>query len=121
MKLTTTQKREQKENSLATLKNLVQEGDTIYTSLQSVSSTGMSRRLNIFIVKDNNIVNITWHVANVLEYRYNDQKESLVIGGCGMDMGYHVVYSLSSVLGYKKSGMGNENTGNCYGLNHKWL
>ena len=121
MKLTTTQKREQKENSLNTLKNLIKEGDTVYTSLQSVSSTGMSRRLNVYIAKDNRIINITWHVANVLEYRYNEQKESLVIGGCGMDMGYHLVYSLSGVLGTRKSYMGAENVGNCYGLNHTWL
>jgi alpha-galactosidase/6-phospho-beta-glucosidase family protein len=84
----------------------------------------MSRRLNIYTVLDGKIINITWHVANVLEYRYNQEKESMVVGGCGMDMGYHIVYSLSRVLGVHTTYQEEDTDGlrgDCYGLNHRWL
>lgn len=121
MKLTRKMKSERQITNIANIKKYVKEGDTVYTSLQSVSSNGMSRRIKVFIVHDNQIIDITWWTANAIECRYNNKKEALVISGCGMDMGYHVVYSLATVLRYKKSGMGSENVGNCYGLNHRWL
>ena len=117
MKLTKAQKIEQQETSITFLKENIKADNIIYTSLQSVSSTGMSRRLKIYIVKDNQIIDITYDTANALEYRYNFEKGSLIIGGCGMDMGYYVVCSLTSLLNTRVTP---ENT-NCYKLNHKWI
>lgn len=85
----------------------------------------MSRRIVVLIPQQTQyglrIRDISYLVAQACEFRYNKNRGALVIGGCGMDMGYHVVYSLSSVLGYKKSGLGGENSGNCYGLTHQWI
>lgn len=41
-----------------------------------------------------------------------------------MDMGYHIVYSLSRVLGVHTTYQEEDTDGkrgNCYGLNHTWL
>lgn len=104
---------------LYNLKEIVKAGDTVYTVLQSVSSNGISRRIKVIINDDERVKDISYLVAKALKYRYNSRYESLVVGGCGMDMGYHVVYSLASALGYTTNGA--QSGDNCYGLNHKWI
>jgi hypothetical protein len=88
------------------LLTLIKPGDTVYTSLDHVSQSGMSRRIGVYIAridKDREYTNgkpyiqrITWHVAKLLSYRMKN--DALVVGGCGMDMGFRVVYRLSSML-----------------------
>mgnify|MGYP000694525204 CR=1 FL=1 len=104
----------------------------IYTLVKRVSSTGMSRHIQCFIVRDGKIVNITYWVSNILGYKINRDTGGLVVGGCGMDMGFHVVYSLSRSLfpdGFKlaegeygrngdKSGV---DTNGGYCLKQQWL
>jgi hypothetical protein len=41
---------------------------------------------------------ITGHVARVLGYPCRDRADGMTVGGCGMDMGFHVVHSLSYAL-----------------------
>ena len=41
---------------------------------------------------------ITWDVMHVLGYRRSDKTGGLRVSGCGMDMGFHVVYNLGYVL-----------------------
>lgn len=53
---------------------------------------------------------LSWYVAKALGYRFSEDTEALVVGGCGMDMGFHVVYSLSYAL-----------FGDGYALNQKWI
>jgi hypothetical protein len=110
------------EEAIKQLQEIIKEGDVVYTLLQNVSSNGMSRRIVVLIPQKTKnglmVRDITYLVAAACELRYNKDRHALVVGGCGMDMGYHVIYTLASVLGYKKSG---ENKGNCYGLAHQWL
>jgi hypothetical protein len=37
-------------------------------------------------------------VGKAIGERFNDKRECLSVSGCGMDMGFHVVYSLSRTL-----------------------
>jgi len=81
------------------LKEILRPGDSISVHLNSVSSSGMTRHLTFLIARiDGNgipfIWNITRLVAKATGLRYNDKKEDLVVGGCGMDMGFAVVYDL---------------------------
>ena len=39
-----------------------------------------------------------WNAAKALGYTMDRDREGLRVSGCGMDMGFHVVYSLSRVL-----------------------
>lgn len=113
------------DEAIKELQGIIKEGDVVYTLLQNVSSNGMSRRIVVLIPQMTqyglHIRDITYLVTQACELRYNKDRHALVVGGCGMDMGYHVVSVLASVLGYKKSGIGGENKGNCYGLTHQWL
>jgi hypothetical protein len=106
----------EREDAMASLKKLVRKGDTVYTLVKSVSSSGMSRTMKVFIAPKKGVIkDITYHVAQALEYRESDK--GMIVGGCGMDMGFSVVYQLTGALGIK----GEAHDGNCYGLNHYWL
>jgi hypothetical protein len=92
-----------------------QDRPTVYTVLRHVSQSGMSRDISLFIVEDNRLRNITYTVAIALGEKPKDKNGQRVIrvNGCGMDMGFHLVYSLSSVL------YGHEDRGG-YKLSHEW-
>jgi hypothetical protein len=99
------------------LTHYVKEGDTIYTVIRSVSASGMSRTMSVKVARDNRIADITFNVAHALDYPLVEVNGSRAIrvSGAGMDMGFHVVYSLGRVL-FRGQG---EDPG--YLLNHRWL
>jgi hypothetical protein len=100
------------------LTHYVSEGDTIYTVLRSVSSSGMSRTLSLKVAKEGKILDLTYYASILLEWPLVEVNGSraLRVGGCGMDMGFHTVYSLSRVL-FREEG----NTKDAgYSLNHAW-
>jgi len=101
------------------LTHYLTEGDTVYTVLRSVSSSGMSRTMSLKTVEDGKIIDITYYAAAALDYPLVEVNGSraLRVGGCGMDMGFHIVYSLSGVL-FRKAG---ESSDSGYLLNHSWL
>jgi hypothetical protein len=89
--------------SIATLKNLLKPGNKVTTILRSVARSGMTRRISYIIAKDAEIIDITWDVARALGEPVKQrgqyvQDSGLFVQGCGMDMGFHVVYSLSRTL-----------------------
>jgi uncharacterized protein YkvS len=138
------EKQQQREESIKYLKSILKPGDTVYTVLTHVSKSGMSRDIKCLIstneaketgiierrdtekgtVEDtfNNtsIVDIGWHVARALDWPLSKKNEwSIKVGGCGMDMGFHLVYTLSSVLFRKEDKSNQADAG--YSLNHSWL
>lgn len=72
--------------------------DQLYTVLRHVSASGMTRHISVLRVTDNNRIQcLDWYIARVADRR-QAQDGSLIVGGCGMDMGFSVVYNLSSAL-----------------------
>ncbi|HWA08325.1 MAG TPA: hypothetical protein VG838_02545 [Opitutaceae bacterium] len=100
----------ERNEAIASLKEWLKPGTVVYTVLRSVSTSGMSRTLDLYVVLHHEIVRITWSVAKALEWTYDRRKEALRINGCGMDMGYHTVHCLSRVI-----------LGDGYALKHRWL
>lgn len=101
---------------LAELATLCPKGTTVYTVLRSVSASGMSRKIDLYVIRDNEPRRITWHVARlgIAGMTYDDKAESARISGCGMDMGFHAVYSLASAL------YGHEDRA-AYSLTQRWM
>ena len=101
------------------LAHYVSEGSTVYTVLRSVSSSGMSRTLSLKVAKDGKILDLTYYAGIVLDWPIVEVNGSraLRVGGCGMDMGFHTVYSLSRVL-FRVEGQTSPDAG--YTLNHAW-
>jgi hypothetical protein len=82
-----------KESAKRYLLSVLKPGDTVYGSVLNVSRSGMSRNMKLYIVRDDVILNITWHVAQ-LAGETLDKNNCLRVDGCGMDMVFHEVYKL---------------------------
>lgn len=80
----------------------VVDGTTIYAKVVRVSASGMSRHVRLYISKDGEIIDISYWAAKALEWGYagDGYREGIRVSGCGMDMLFHTVYSLSYSMGY---------------------
>ena len=80
----------------------VTDGTVIYAKVNKVSASGMSRRVSLYIVEDGGrIVDISYWAAKALEWSYVEgYAGGIRVSGCGMDMLFHTVYSLSYAMGY---------------------
>ena len=95
--MTKKEKAEQQANAVAKLREMLNPGDTVYTILRHRSRSGMSRRISTVAVIGGRIADLDYLVARALDYRVH-RDGGLIVGGCGMDMGFHVVYNLARVL-----------------------
>jgi hypothetical protein len=88
----------ERQEAVENLKQYVKPGDVVYTTLRHVSSSGMFRAIDVFVMRDNQPLRITWDVGRAIGETYNRKHEALGVSGCGMDMGFHVVYNLGRVM-----------------------
>lgn len=112
------QAQQEKEEARAYLLSVLdkQEKPTLYTNLKHVSSSGMSRDMKVLAAVGGEIVDVTWYVARlgIGTLKERNGQRVIRVGGCGMDMGFHVVYSVSAVLyGYEERG--------AYTIRHEWI
>ena len=101
-----------KEQQLAIerLRKWIRPGDTIYCILRHVSRSGMMRVIDLVKVgEDGEILNIGYNAALALGWPYDRRREGVRVSGTGMDMGFHLVYSLGHALFGGAA------------LNHRWL
>jgi len=105
------------------LEYFVTEGDTIYTVLRSVAPSGMSRTMSLKVAKNGKILDLTYYASVVLDYPLVEVNGSraLRVGGCGMDMGFHAVYSLARVLFRDKYEGQADAVDAGYSLSQAWL
>ena len=89
---------------------------TVYTVLRSVSASGMTRHISLKVAQGDDILDITYLAAQALGDKLHDKHgwNTIKVNGCGMDMGFHLVYNLSSVLfaGQERAG---------YKIAQRWL
>lgn len=127
VKLTKKQHAEQeKQAAIAQLLEILKPGATVYTELKRVSKSGMSRVISLKAIQDGEIIALDYLASRVTGYRL-DSNGGLKVGGCGMDMGFHLVYVLGSALwphGTPEphdSRNGVPDTDGGYALRHQWL
>lgn len=86
------------------LREWIKPGDTVYTQLKHVSRSGMMRVIQVVKIecseerKEPDILYLGYNVAQAIEMKYDREREGVRIGGCGMDMGFAIVYDLGRVL-----------------------
>ena len=108
----------EKEESIALLRKLMKDDPkpVIYTINRHTSSSGMSRDISLVYIKNGEPYHINYSASKALGDRLvsRNGNDAIRVSGCGMDMGFHLVYSLSSVLfaGQERAG---------YVLNHRWM
>lgn len=148
------EKRDERADALRQLRALLKPGAKVYTILRHASSSGMSRVIDLAIpVREYRDVypraadgstdydakprrvfvglrirNIGYLAARAMGYTFeNGRHYGIRVGGCGMDMGFHLVYNLGATLWPKGTpkphGMRNGEPDRCggYALNHEWL
>lgn len=121
---------QQHDEQLAWLRKRLKSGDTIYTVLRHVSASGMTRHIAFVLQRGTRKEPVELHpnyaIATILGYR-QAKDGSLIVSGCGMDMGFAVVYNLGATLwpkGTKKphgTRNGEPDSDGGYALKHRWL
>lgn len=79
------------------LRKIIKPGDRIYTMVRSVAASGMSRRISCYVVQKGRIRDISSMVATVTGST-ESRNGGVQVSGCGMDMPWHLVYSLGRAL-----------------------
>lgn len=101
-----------KAHAIKMLRGRCPKGTAIYGIIRSVSRSGMQRTIDFYAFTDNDYDYLTGYIGHALDMR-RDKSGALVVGGCGMDMVFHVVHNLSYTLhgmdnhdgaGYERSG-----------------
>jgi hypothetical protein len=72
------------------------ERPVIGTILRHCSASGMSRDVKVITQYEGRVIDITWyvsHASSVGQLKERNGQRVVRVGGCGMDMGFHLVYS----------------------------
>ena len=80
------------------LYKLLRPDEDVQCVLRHCSRSGMMRVIDLFVIRKGDLRRISWSAAKALGWTYDRNHEGVKVGGCGMDMGFHLVYSLSSVV-----------------------
>ena len=87
----------EKQQAIQYLKEHIKKGDTLFTIVTKVAKSGMSRNIKVLDIKEGNPSYWNYYIAKVLDYKLKEDG-TIRVQGCGMDMGFHLVYTLSKVL-----------------------
>jgi hypothetical protein len=143
--------KEEIEEAKKNLREIVKPGSRVYCILRRVSSSGMSRTIDLVVVEaehttiyptdpatgradytakgkrkltGHRVRSIGWLAAKAMERTYDRDINGIKIGGCGMDMGFSLVYDLGYTLypkGVRKGYSGTPQKDGGYALKHEWL
>jgi len=94
---TKAQKAEQAE-AFEDLRSTLSPGDVVYCVLRHVSRSGMKRVIDLYVIREGDLCRISWSVSRALGWKLDGSHDGIVVNGCGMDMGFHLVYSLGQAL-----------------------
>lgn len=139
----------EKKEAIERLLRAVAPGDTVYTISRHVSRSGMQREISLVAIDrsvvaqldkrvrvhdDGVITNLGREAITTLDYWASralghriGPHGGIVVGGCGMDMGFHLVYLLGRTLWPngtdKPHGRrnGEPDSDGGYALKHGWL
>lgn len=104
-------KKKLRDEGIETLRKCgITEGTTVYTILRHVSRSGMLRSIDLVAIIDGELTQITYSVSRILDRKIDQKRGGIKEPGCGMDMGFHLVYNLSFVM-----------FGDGYKLNQRWI
>lgn len=79
------------------LRALFPQGSEVNTVVTHVARSGMSRSIEVLGIRNGRVVSASPDVARVLGWRLDDSGR-VHVGGCGMDMCFHLTYTLARTL-----------------------
>lgn len=95
---------QEKQDARDELRKILSPGMTVQCVLRHVSRSGMQRVIDLFTMTTDDGNGRPWLrpigslAACAMGDRYDFKRGGIVVGGCGMDMGFHLVYSLGHAL-----------------------
>lgn len=94
-----------RDEAVAWLRARIEVGAHLYTTVTHVAKSGMSRRIKVLMVVpdeggrgNHQIWNISGWVAEATNRKKHSNEMSVVVNGCGMDMGFELIYTLGRVM-----------------------
>lgn len=107
--------------NLAWLKKILPPGSTVYTKVDHVSKSGMFRRISAYAMVQGEPIDISGRAADVMGWTWDRDRGGVKVSGCGMDMGFHLVYCLSRTM-YRETfpciGRGKQHFNGCPSNDH---
>lgn len=91
-------------DALKQLRKLFKPGARVAVVLKHVSRSGMSRSIAVLASEGGRVFDASWLVAR-LGFTFDQHNGGVKVGGCGMDMGFHLVYSMSRMMYPKGFGL----------------
>lgn len=88
----------QRLENLEQLREWCPPGTTVRLILRHVSASGMTRWIDPVVFVDGDERYIGYRAAKLLGWKYDRKHDGIKVEGAGMDMGFHLVYTLSSLL-----------------------
>jgi hypothetical protein len=88
----------ERDDALASLREELEPGDTVYCIVRRVAASGMSRVISLKAWTPSGPRDLSYRAAKALGWSYSEKGEGVKVEGCGMDMGFHLVYSLARVV-----------------------
>lgn len=88
-----------KQDAIDQLREQLSPGDTIRPVLRHVSKSGMTRHIDLLYLKDGQLTQISYAAAMAMGEKVNTGNHSgIKAEGCGMDMGFSLIYNLGRTL-----------------------
>lgn len=107
-------RRTEQAEAIERLRDWIKPGDTLYTVLRHRAASGMSRSIDVYgfgpaevhgASNPNGAKNLriskSWYSHNIAKAGigvWDDKRKAVRVSGGGMDMGFHIVYTLGRVL-----------------------
>jgi hypothetical protein len=91
---------EYRQESADYLRTLFPPGSEVTTTIKHVTRSGMGRVIAVigYNAEKGRVLNVSHDVARVLGWRYDNDRRGVFVDGCGMDMAFHLTYTLSRAL-----------------------
>ena len=90
-------KREQ-ESAMAYMKKTLARRKMLWTHVESVAKSGSNRIISVYAISNNEPNRVSFEIAKILDYTWDDRTGGIRVPGGGMDMEFGVVYYLSQKL-----------------------
>lgn len=89
----------EREEAIETLRKLLPPGSQVWSMVDRVSRSGMTRHVSLYGVSGGDIIWLTGYVATATgRRRHYGPRDTIVVGGCGFDAGDDLVRHLSHAL-----------------------
>lgn len=93
---------QEKQDAIKRLREEIKPGDKLYTILRHGSRSGMSHSISVIQIKKRGKYAGTYDwsylIAKAIGEKIDQSHDGIKISGAGMDMGFELVYRLSSAL-----------------------